>query len=69
MLQKNSCFLDIGTLLPFEDQWGFLEKQEKVSTSFLDGLYESFFGKSDDKAKVVINRKQADKLEIATRSI
>ena len=37
----NSCFIDVETLQPIEDQWGFLENIQRVSTTQLDEVYES----------------------------
>jgi superfamily II DNA or RNA helicase len=39
--QGNSCFIDPGTLLPFEDQWAFLCGIKKVSTERFDQVLKS----------------------------
>jgi len=45
--QGNSCFIDIETLNPMENQWGFLKNINRVSVDELDKLYESLaLGKS-----------------------
>ncbi len=46
MKNGNSCFIDPETLLPFSDQWDFLEKVEKVNASLLDKLFIEATGKS-----------------------
>ena len=47
MENGNSCFIDPDTLLPFRDQWEFLDRIEKVSASVLDELYTLVTGKAD----------------------
>jgi superfamily II DNA or RNA helicase len=39
--QGNSCFIDVGTLLPFPDQWNFLSKVQRVDIEKLDRIYDS----------------------------
>lgn len=36
----NSCFISPETFEPITDQWGFLKKIQKVSTDYLDELYQ-----------------------------
>jgi superfamily II DNA or RNA helicase len=43
--QGNSCFIDPGTLLPFEDQWAFLSGIKKVSAERLDEVLKFLTGK------------------------
>jgi superfamily II DNA or RNA helicase len=38
-LQGNSCFVDIETIIPFNDQWKFLENIKRITTNELDVLY------------------------------
>ncbi len=48
LLNNNSCFIDEQTLLPFENQWEFLENMQRVSVQHLDTLYNSIIkGKGD----------------------
>ena len=63
-LQKgNTCFLDSKTLYPYDDQWGFLESQEKVSLSQLDELFERLFdSKNGDEEKT--NQRTTKRFEI-----
>src|SRR5690606_20960664 len=37
--EGNSCFLDEDTLIPFVDQWQFLESVERASTEQLEELF------------------------------
>ena len=39
--QGNSCFIDIETLQPIENQWEFLQNIQHVSSAQLDRIYES----------------------------
>lgn len=39
--EKNGCFIDQETLVPFEDQWKFLSEVERISTEELDILFHS----------------------------
>jgi superfamily II DNA or RNA helicase len=41
LLNSNSCFIDEQTLLPFENQWEFLQNMQRVSVQHLDTLYNS----------------------------
>lgn len=37
----NSCFIDPVTLLPFDDQWAFLQIINRVSISHLNNIYKA----------------------------
>ena len=37
----NSCFIDLETFEPIEDQWEFLKEIKRVKTSVLDSFYEN----------------------------
>lgn len=40
-LQKdNSCFIDLGTFTPYQNQWQFLKSIKRVSTTYLDRVLE-----------------------------
>ncbi|HHT22308.1 MAG TPA: DEAD/DEAH box helicase family protein [Bacteroidales bacterium] len=39
--QGNSCFLDVETLQPFDNQFDFLKSVSKISSAKLDELYKS----------------------------
>ena len=43
----NSCFVDIDTLQPYDDQWEFLNEIKKHSIAALEKLYNSINGKSN----------------------
>jgi superfamily II DNA or RNA helicase len=40
--QGNSCFVEIDTLKPFENQWDFFQNIQKTTIAKLDNLYESY---------------------------
>ncbi|MDP5081662.1 MAG: DEAD/DEAH box helicase family protein [Winogradskyella sp.] len=40
--QGNSCFIDIETFVPYEDQWEFIREITRVSVNHLDEVLESF---------------------------
>lgn len=39
LANNNSCFIDEQTLIPFENQWEFLQNMQRVSVQHLDNLY------------------------------
>jgi hypothetical protein len=43
----NSCFVDIDTLQPFDDQWEFLNEIKKLSIADLDKIYIGLNRKSN----------------------
>ncbi|MBX2900269.1 MAG: DEAD/DEAH box helicase [Cyclobacteriaceae bacterium] len=43
----NSCFIDVDTLQPFDNQWEFLSKIKKLSIVDLEKIYDSVLGKSN----------------------
>ena len=46
----NSCFVDVDTLHPFDDQWEFLSEIKKLSTDSLEKIYNALNGKSSSTA-------------------
>lgn len=40
--QGNSCFIDIETFIPYEDQWEFIREITRVSVNHLDEVLKSF---------------------------
>ena len=44
--QGNSCFIDVETLQPIDDQWDFLQNIQRVSSTQLDRIYESISNSS-----------------------
>ena len=40
--QGNSCFVEIDTLKPFDNQWDFFQNIQKTTITKLDNLYESY---------------------------
>lgn len=53
----NSLFVDPATLIPYEDQWGFLSQIRKHSVSELDAVYD----------KITDNKQQAVKMHNKSR--
>jgi superfamily II DNA or RNA helicase len=51
LLNSNCCFIDEQTLMPFENQWEFIQNMQRVSVQHLDTLYNSI---SIDKEEVKI---------------
>jgi len=45
---NNSCFIHLDTLLPFADQWDFLNSIQFTDTNVLDNLYSEFAELSQD---------------------
>ena len=41
LINNNSCFIDVQTLIPFENQWEFLQNMQRVSVQHFDTLYNS----------------------------
>jgi len=59
--QQNTCFLDPNTLIPFDDQWAYLRRHKKLSTSKLNDLYAELF---DSSANKTISKSSTGVLEI-----
>jgi hypothetical protein len=38
--EGNNCFINPETLVPYKDQWAFLQDIQRVSVTLLDQLYE-----------------------------
>lgn len=41
---NNSCFINPENLLPYQDQWNFLQNMERVDIEYLDKLFTSIKG-------------------------
>lgn len=41
LVNGNTCFVDVQTLEPFENQWNFLKKIKRTSTDILDSVFLS----------------------------
>jgi len=61
---NNSCFLDTDTLLPFEDQWSFLENIKKVSIEELNNLHNKFIKNNDTDEKNITKQTKSKSLKI-----
>jgi hypothetical protein len=57
----NSCFIDIDTLVPYTNQWQFLQSIQKVSVKHLNEALSNLSSdkqpQSDDNAKLIITLK------------
>ncbi len=58
----NSCFIDPESLVPFDDQWEFLNEIQRTSTEALDNVYfavnkEDFFGGGNNNESVTVSGK------------
>lgn len=45
--QGNSCFVEMDTLKPFENQWDFIKNIQKITIAELDKLYEYYIPKQN----------------------
>lgn len=41
---NNSCFIDPESLVPYPDQWNYLQNIERVSVDYLDNIFSSISG-------------------------
>lgn len=48
LTQGNSCFIDPVNLVPYPDQWSFLENIKRATKEPLDGLYETVRKATED---------------------
>ncbi len=49
LVNNNSCFIDEQTLLPFENQWEYLQNIQRVSVKNLDTLYDNIVTEKNDE--------------------
>jgi superfamily II DNA or RNA helicase len=55
LINNNSCFIDEHTLLPFENQWEYLQNMQRVSVQYLDTLYNSI-SLEKEEVKTIIQK-------------
>jgi superfamily II DNA or RNA helicase len=53
----NSCFINSETFEPFTDQWDFMKNIKKVSTDYLDKLYDGLKWSAESNTPIVTNGK------------
>ena len=57
--QGNSCFINLETFEPIQDQWKYLEQIKKVSAKKLKELYEEFFNTKPQE--ILVSSSQTEK--------
>lgn len=64
----NTCFFNIESLEPIDDQWAFIQSIQKNSVERLDKAYETFFGESGTTETAKPAVKTSSRFEIIIRN-